>query len=71
MASITAGLWISLFIWGAEMTIMSHAEIFSSLSGNFIILYRMVMRQPISEIEIWATLVSFAGATVVNLDHKA
>jgi drug/metabolite transporter (DMT)-like permease len=53
------------------MTIMSHAEIFSSLSGSFIIIYRLIRREPQCKIEIWATVVAFAGATVVNLDHQA
>lgn len=53
------------------MTIMSHAEIFSSLSGSFIIIYRLIKREPLCGIEIWATIVAFAGATVVSLDGDA
>ena len=44
MAAASYLLWVSLFIWGARMTIMSHAELFSSLSGSFIILYKLGRR---------------------------
>jgi hypothetical protein len=59
---------VTLFIHGAKMTIMSHAEIFASLSGNIIILYRLVKWQPISRIETFASLVAFAGAFIISLD---
>jgi hypothetical protein len=47
---------------------MSHAEIFASLSGNFIIMYRLLMKEPISRIEIKASLIAFAGAIIISMD---
>ena len=71
ISSVANLLWVTLFVWGAKMTIMSHAEIFASLSGNFIILYRLLLRQPISKIEIVASIIAFAGVGIISLDEHA
>jgi hypothetical protein len=71
MASVSNFLWVSLFIWGARMTIMSHAEIFASLSGGYMILYRLISRLPISKTEILASIIAYAGAFIISLDKDA
>lgn len=53
------------------MTIMSHAEIFSSLLGSFIVIYKLFARQPISNIEIIATIIAFTGAVIISCDSSA
>lgn len=71
ISSISNLLWVSLFIWGAKMTIMSHAELFASLSGSFIIVYKVLTRKLISKIEILSTIIAFSGALIISLDSSA
>jgi hypothetical protein len=59
------------YIWSAEYTIMSHASIFNSLGGGFIVIYRLLMKKQVHKLEILGTLISLMGCTIVLFDKGA
>ena len=64
-------LWVTLFIYAASMTLISHAELFSGLCCCFIVLQKLLMRYHITKIEVLATIVAIIGGVIMTLDGDA
>jgi hypothetical protein len=70
-SSISYCMWMLLLIWSASMTLMSHAEFFSSLCGSILIVFKLIFKQPITKFEIIATMVTLSGSIMLCFDSKA
>lgn len=61
----------SFLTWGATYTIMSHANLYSSLCAIMIVGWRLAVRSPVSKMEILGTIVSMGGCVVTTFDPSA
>jgi hypothetical protein len=50
---------------------MAHAEFFTSLIGCFLVLYKCITKQPLSGLEIIATIITLSGSVLMNFDPNA
>mmetsp|Transcript_350 Transcript_350/g.384 ORF Transcript_350/g.384 Transcript_350/m.384 type:complete len:172 (-) Transcript_350:451-966(-) len=63
--------WIGLFLKAVQYTLFSHAYILFNIQSPCIVLYRLVMRKPVTRNEITSTFIIFTGAVCINLDKSA
>ena len=61
----------SFLSWGATYTIMSHANLYSSLTSMMIVGWRLSSRKPVTKFEIVGTLVALSGCAVTTFDPSA
>jgi len=61
----------SFLTWGATYTIMSHANLFSSLVSIIIVSYRLLTFKAISKFEIIGSLIAIIGCAMTTLDGSA
>lgn len=59
------------FIWSAEYTIMSQADIFNGLGGAFIVGQRIILRSAVHRFEIFGTFIAICGCFLTLLDDEA
>lgn len=68
---VTGNMMILGYIWSAEYTIMSHASIFNSLGGAFIVFGSLLLRKYVHNLEIAGTLVATFGCIIILFDSNA
>ena len=61
----------SFLSWGATYTIMSHANLYSSLTSLLVITYRMTTCRPLTKYEIIGSIVAILGCTITTQDPMA
>jgi hypothetical protein len=61
----------SFLTWGATYTIMSHANLFSSLCSIMIVAWRFAALKPVTKYEIVGCLVGVSGCVVTTFDPSA
>lgn len=61
----------SFLTWGATYTIMSHANLFSSLVSVIIVCYRLLTFKFISKFEVIGTFIAIIGCAMTTLDGSA
>eukprot|EP00347_Sterkiella_histriomuscorum_P015235 403357799 len=61
----------SFLSWGAAYTIMSHANLFSSLTAILVVLYKLVTCYKVTKIEILGTVISISGCGITTFDPHA
>lgn len=61
----------SLYLFSGEYTIMSHASIFTNLSGILIVFYRGVRGNRVHLFEIIGTVIALTGCFITIFDHNA
>lgn len=73
LLSISVGLigMQSFLSWGSTYTIMSHANLFSSLCGIIIVVARLLTFQKVTQVEIVGAFVSVIGCILTTFDNKA
>ena len=57
--------------WGSMYTIMSHANLFSSLCAIIIVVYRLVTLQKVTIYEIIGSVVAIVGCLFTSFDSGA
>lgn len=61
----------SFLTWGATFTIMSHANLFSSLCSILIVALRLATMKPVTKYEIIGSIVALLGCVVTTFDPSA
>lgn len=61
----------SFLTWGATYTIMSHANLFSSLVSIIIVSYRLLTFKTITKYEIMGSFIAITGCAMTTLDGSA
>ncbi|TNV77564.1 hypothetical protein FGO68_gene15410 [Halteria grandinella] len=61
----------SFLTWGATYTIMSHANLYSSLCAIMIVGWRLVAKAPVSNAEFVGSFVALSGCLVTTFDPSA
>ena len=61
----------SFLSWGATYTIMSHANLYSSLTSLLVIAFRMTTCRPLTKYEIFGSIVAIVGCTITTQDPSA
>lgn len=61
----------SFLAWGAKYTIMSHANLFSSLTAILVVIYRFLTCSKVTLIELSATAIAISGCSIITLDPHA
>jgi len=61
----------SFLSWGSAYTIMSHANLFSSLTAILVVLYRIISCKKLTLTEMFATALAFVGCTFITFDPSA
>jgi drug/metabolite transporter (DMT)-like permease len=61
----------SFLTWGATYTIMSHANLYSSLCSIMIVGLRMATLEPVTKFEIIGCIVALFGCVITTFDPEA
>ena len=61
----------SFLTWGAQYTIISHVNLYSSLCAIMIVAYRLVTCHTLTWIEIGGSLIAFTGCILTSFDKDA
>lgn len=61
----------SFLTWGATFTIMSHANLYSSLTSLLVVTFRFVTCRPLSRFEIVGCIVAIFGCAITTWDSDA
>jgi hypothetical protein len=61
----------SFLSWGATYTIMSHANLFSSLCAIMIVIARLSTCLPVSKAEIVGSIIALGGCLITTFDPSA
>lgn len=61
----------SFLTWGATYTIMSHANLYSSLSSIMIVAMRLAYLKPVTRFEIIGSIVALMGCVITTFDPDA
>jgi hypothetical protein len=69
--SVLFTLVLLTYFYSGQFTIISHASMFTSLGGALIVIYKLLMLQPLQRLEIIGTAISIVGCTICVFDTKA